>query len=195
MSSAPDITSATRDGAPAQVRESARARVFFAAWPDPQVAARLDALGEQLQRHCRGRLTRRDTLHLTLAFVGHVPRHRIVELLAIAQQLDAAAFSLQLDTLGSWARNRLAWAAPARIPSELSCFAEELAVRLRAAGFPIETRPFKPHVTLMRKLSTPFAAREIAPIAWRVSEFLLVESLRTAEGARYEPLGRWSLRT
>jgi 2'-5' RNA ligase len=178
---------------PASAPTAARARVFFALWPDDDVAARLDALGRQLREQCRGRLTRRETLHLTLAFVGDVTRERIAELAAIAAQLQVPAFSLSLDVLGSWARNRIAWAGCQTTPQVLAGFAGELADRLRAAGFQIERRAFKPHLTLLRKIAVPFAPRDMAPVHWQVDEFVLVESVLGTEGARYRTLARWPL--
>lgn len=172
---------------------AARARVFFALWPDDDVAARLDALGRQLREQCRGRLTRRETLHLTLAFVGDVARERIAELAAIAAQLQVPAFLLSLDVIGSWARNRIAWAGCQTTPQVLTGFAAELADRLRAARFQIERRAFKPHLTLLRKIDVPFAPRGIAPVHWQVDEFVLVESVLGTEGARYRTLARWPL--
>lgn len=179
---------------PASASASTRARLFFALWPDATVSGRLDAQGRQLRDECRGRLTRRETLHLTLAFLGDVDRQRIAELGAIAAQIDAPAFVLQLDVLGSWTRNRIAWAGCSETPGALQDLAAALAERLRAAGIELERRPFRAHITLLRKIASPFPARGIAPIAWRADEFVLVESVRTAEGARYQVIGRWPLR-
>lgn len=157
------------------------------------MAGQLDALGRQLRQQCRGRPTRRETLHLTLAFVGDVARERIAQLAAIAAQLQVPAFSLSLDVIGSWARNRIAWAGCRTTPPVLTAFTAELADRLRAAGFQIERRAFKPHLTLLRKIAVPFAPRDIAPVHWQVDEFVLVESVLGTEGACYRTLARWPL--
>ena len=47
-------------------------RIFFALWPEPGVARQLDALAGAAHAVCGGRRMRRDTLHLTLAFLGDV---------------------------------------------------------------------------------------------------------------------------
>ncbi len=55
----------------------ARRRLFLALWPGEAVAGALDAAGLEAQRLCGGRRMRRDTLHLTLVFLGDVEASRI----------------------------------------------------------------------------------------------------------------------
>lgn len=171
--------------------EPARARVFFALWPEPALAARLDALGAAAHAHCAGRRTRRETLHLTLAFIGDVETGRLAELVEAAEGAPVEPFTLTLDRLGSWRHNRIAWAGTHHVPQALAKLASGLDARLRAAGFPLERRPFFPHVTLLRRIESPFTERAIAPLEWRVERFVLVRSQRLPEGARYERLAAW----
>ncbi len=166
-------------------------RVFFALWPDESAARRLHDAGRALQHECGGRAMRRETLHLTLAFIGEVAGSRLDALIELGARLPFAPHRLCLDQLGSWRHNRLAWAGSCKPPTELAEMVETLHAWLREAGFPIEKRPFAPHVTLVRRLERGFPPRGMAPIDWPVSEFRLVASERRAEGAHYRPLGRW----
>lgn len=134
---------------------------------------------------------RRETLHLTLAFLGDIPAQRINVARNAADGIAAAPFVLPLDHLGYWPRNRILWAGGDCLP--LATLADALGRNLRAAGFRLEDRPFAAHVTLLRDahcVPVPLLTR---PIEWGVSEFVLAESNRSTEGARYEIVGRWPL--
>jgi 2'-5' RNA ligase len=168
-----------------------QARVFFALWPDALIAARLHAAGGEAQARCGGRRMRRDTLHLTLAFVGEVAPERVPELVAIGDTLAAAPFTLCIDRLGGWRHNRIAWAGAQAVPEALAALAAGLAEALRCAGFPTERRAFAPHITLLRRIETDLVPCGIGPIEWRAERIALVRSQRDAEGARYEIVAAW----
>ncbi|MDX5364013.1 MAG: RNA 2',3'-cyclic phosphodiesterase [Pseudazoarcus pumilus] len=146
-----------------------------------------------LQPRFGGRVMRMDSLHLTLAFVGGVPRARIPELIAAGAQLSAAAFDLKLDVLGEWARKHIVWAGPADVPAALATLAAELQQTLSEAGFALEARPFVPHVTLLRNAACETRRTPLEqPVRWRSDGFVLVESSLQPSGARYLELARWA---
>lgn len=171
----------------------ARARVFFALWPAAETARALHTLTESLQLRFGGRAMRMDSLHLTLAFVGSVPRGRIAELLAAGARVQPRAFGLQLDVLGEWARKHIVWAGPAEVPEALATLVAELQQTLSEAGFVLEARPFVPHVTLLRNAACETRRTPLEqPLCWRTDGFVLVESMLQPSGARYVELGRWT---
>ena len=61
-------------------------------------------------------------------------------------------------------------------------------------GIEIEKRPYRPHVTVARKAKLPLST-DIEAIDWSATEFVLVESISTAQGVRYNVLKRWPLRS
>ena len=164
-------------------------RLFFAVWPDAAAAKRLHDRAREGQRACGGRLMRRETLHLTLAFLGDIAAARCADAAAVAADIAFDAFTLTLDRLGYWQHNRILWAG-GESPA-LSATAAVLGDGLRAAGFRLEARPFVAHMTLLRDARCPAAPSLAAPIAWPVSEFTLVESALSARGSQYQVVGRW----
>lgn len=175
-------------------RTDQRLRVFFALWPPPGVAGALHRVAETIRAQAGGRAMARDTLHQTLAFIGEVPAGRVAQLRELAAGLsDCPAATLTLDHLGYWRHNHIVWAAPTDPPPQLSRLAERLGQALEPAGFPVERRPFQPHLTLLRKVRTPPQLPDLPPLAWPVSEFVLAASDLGPEGARYRFLGRWPL--
>lgn len=174
------------------MRGGDQARVFFALWPDAVTANSLHRLAESLQPRFGGRVMRLDSLHLTLAFVGSVPRERIPDLLAIGASVTPRAFDLTLDVLGEWARKQLVWVGPSTTPEPLAGLADELHQGLVAAGFSMESRPFVPHVTLLRNAACATQRTSVGKVVrWWSEGFVLVESKLLASGARYEVVGRW----
>jgi len=158
----------------------------------------LDDLGATARRLWGGRRTRRDDLHLTLLFVGAVFPPRLEVLRAAADGIVAEPFLLRLDRLHCWRRNRIAWAGCRQVPAALLALQTNLADRVARAGFAREREPFLPHVSLLRNATCPAGmGQEDLPqpdIAWPVDNFVLVESLLQADGARYRILDRWPLR-
>jgi 2'-5' RNA ligase len=169
-----------------------RRRVFFALWPDASVAARLDEAGRRAHGQCGGRRMRRDTLHLTLAFVGEVSPVQMEALERLAASVAGTPFELVLDRLDWVPGKRIVWAGCNALPP-LTQLAANLAERLQEGGFRVEERPFAAHVTLLRKAGPPGAPLVAPQIRWRAAEFVLVESNPNSDGARYTVIGRWPL--
>jgi len=166
--------------------------VFFALWPAPAVARRLHKEGERAHGLTGGRRMRRDTLHLTLAFIGDVPRERLDALRAAAAKVAVSPFILRLDRIAGWRHNHIVWAGASELPAELDSLVTQLNAALTEGGFPVERRKFAAHVTLLRNAREEFPAADLdPPVEWKVGEFVLVESAPKPEGAQYTVLESW----
>ncbi|HMZ83252.1 MAG TPA: RNA 2',3'-cyclic phosphodiesterase [Rhodocyclaceae bacterium] len=173
---------------------SGRRRVFFALWPDAVTVDSLDALARSAHAAFSGRRMRRDTLHMTLAFIGEVDASRIADLLAAAGRVPLPeAFSMRIDQVRCWRHNRIVWCGPSAMPAQLEALAASLAGALDAVGFRLEARAFAAHATLLRHADCRRDAPPFDAFDWRVADFVLVESNLTAAGARYSVIGRWPL--
>ncbi|MBS4097786.1 MAG: RNA 2',3'-cyclic phosphodiesterase [Sulfuricella sp.] len=171
------------------------ARLFFALWPDGRTRGALAQAADKLQRRCGGKATRVQTIHLTLVFLGDVPVARIGELGAAMEGLCSPAFGLEINRLGWWKHNRIAWAAPAETPPQMGELVEEIRRRLVASGFRFDAKRFVPHITLARKAQCAEQAFFPLAVAWRAKDFVLVRSVVSEAGAAYEIIGRWGLQT
>ena len=179
------------------------ARVFFALWPDDDCADQLHRVANSLAAGWGGRVMKRSTLHLTLAFVGDVREDRLAELLSLAGEARIAVNSiepapLELNRLGYWRHNHILWAGTDRVPGMLEALADRLTGELSARGYSVPVQAFSPHVTLIRKLDVPpetssLDALKCSPVRWLYRDFVLLRSHRSRVGADYEILGTWSL--
>ncbi|WP_126445403.1 RNA 2',3'-cyclic phosphodiesterase [Sulfuricystis multivorans] len=168
-------------------------RVFFALWPPPEALEGLDDLAGRVSRRCEGRRTARDSLHMTLAFVGAVTQEQLDRLLAIGGRIQGEAFAMNIDRLGYWPHNRIIWAGCSEVPSCQRRLYDSLAGDLLAEGFRLDQRPFVPHITLARKARCGELPRLERPIRWPVTEFALVESLPQPAERQYLSLSCWPL--
>ena len=170
-----------------------RARLFFALWPDVTVRDSLAALAAAAQAECGGRMTARENIHLTLFFAGDIERGRIGVLEDAAASLSTVPFDLVLDRLGRWRHNNIVWAGASTCPTALAALAADLHGALERAGVQGDTRPYVPHITLVRNATRGPAAASLSPCAWGARELALVESVPAAGGVRYDVRARWPL--
>lgn len=168
-------------------------RVFFALWPSQAIARELALHGKALTVETGGRCMRPDTVHLTLAFLGDIPRDRIPDLLSLPPSVTGSPFGLDIDRLGVWSRNGIGWAAPSEPPQPLLVLQEALSRWLRSSGFAPDRRAFRPHITLVRNATGDWPLARIPAVEWDVTDFVLVRSDRDAQGARYDVLARFPL--
>ena len=140
-----------------------------------------------------GRATRRETIHLTLAFLGEVLESRLPELCAAADSVRGETFTMTLDQLGFWQHNHLLWAGSQAPVAPLGELVSRLRKALANAGFRLdaEKKGFMPHVTLVRKIpasTAPLGSRQVPSIqamAWHADRFVLVRSRLQPSGSEY----------
>ncbi|MEJ2535207.1 MAG: RNA 2',3'-cyclic phosphodiesterase [Gammaproteobacteria bacterium] len=166
-----------------------RYRLFFALFPPPSVRTALAEIQRRLGARARAVPPRQ--FHVTLAFLGSVPRVDVPGLCALAGRTPFAKVTLRFDRIGWFPRAGVGWVGVGEAPAPLRAFRESLNEALRLAGFRAESRSWQPHVTLYRKMRTPFAKLRIDPIDWSVESFALVASETRPEGVRYRVLERW----
>jgi 2'-5' RNA ligase len=172
--------------------------LFFAIRPEPEAAERIARLALELRRRhgMSGRPVARGLLHLSLNFVGQgaeKPAQLIARACEAAAAVRARPFVAALDRVMSFSH-------PQRRPLVLtgedgligvlnlhSAIHEALAQAGLASGL---ERSLTPHVTLLRDPREAPAAF-VAPVSWRVREFLLIDSRRGE--SRHEVEGRWPL--
>lgn len=171
-------------------------RVFVALWPPADQAAALASLADDSARRFGGRATRRETIHLTLAFIGEVPNERLPRLIEVLEKVAAAPFELCVDRLGYWRHNRLFWAGCSDTLQPLLALVASIKRELGSNGFAVgrPNEAFVPHLTLVRKLPHPNLPEmteqlpEARSISWWCRHFVLVESALSSAGSSYRQL-------
>ncbi|QAU33666.1 RNA 2',3'-cyclic phosphodiesterase [Janthinobacterium sp. 17J80-10] len=153
-------------------------RLFYALWPDEGVREALQAL----QARVHGRHIQPGSLHATLAFLGNQPARHLPLLENLLAELPRNAFALQIDRLGYFRKNRIAWAGSHMAPAALTVLQASLSEALGRHHINFDNKKdFKAHITLARDADAP-PDLPFEPFTWQVNQVALVQSLQ--EGSR-----------
>ena len=173
-------------------------RLFLALWPDDKTRDHIDGLSRKLADWGGRRVPARN-LHITLAFLGDVCDSQTA---ALCQSLDElpsqsgsqeSACTITLDHIGYWRQPRVLWLGCATNPAASQLQAGIRRV-VRSHELERDPRPWAPHVTVRRNVRRGPQHESIEPLAWTVSEFVLVKSEFSANGGvRYSVVNSWSL--
>jgi 2'-5' RNA ligase len=166
-------------------------RLFFALWPPRAAAEALHGWAMKVHGETGGRVTRLETIHLTLAFLGDVDQEKIIELKKL--RIKGEKHALPIEQARFWKRNDIVWAGPRETPAPLAEVADSLRSYLKARQFRLEEREFAAHITLIRKARAPGLLPELPKISWPVEEVLLVRSHLSSSGSSYEVRQRYPL--
>ncbi|MBV8853262.1 MAG: RNA 2',3'-cyclic phosphodiesterase [Sinobacteraceae bacterium] len=173
-----------------------RLRLFLAFWPDNRQRAQLTDSLRGILDAGGFRAVPSENLHVTIVFVGSIARTALAELItavgSVAQQPLTSPICLTFDRIEYWSKADVlcATAPPSDVASRL---AARWKSQLASCGFSPDEKPFRPHVTLGRKVTRSIRASRIAPVRWCFREAVLVASSTGAAGSSYSTLQRWSL--
>jgi RNA 2',3'-cyclic 3'-phosphodiesterase len=167
-------------------------RLFFAIWPSAKVRERLQ---QARTVFCPqdGRWTRPENLHMTLVFLGNIAVDQIPLIEAAAAKIGTSPFRMRLNWIRTAPAKGMVWLAPGVVPQGLMDLESALKSSLEAVDFEVEKRAYRPHVTLIRKLSARFEPRAIEAVDWPVDSFALVESNPSRSGSDYIRRRIWRL--
>lgn len=183
-------------------------RLFFALNLSSAVVSRLAAaVMEMRERLPKVQWVRREALHLTVHFFGTTSATDIPGIARIAVKATSGwnPFSLKATGVGSFPSGRrpsVLWAGIDEGASQLRSWVEVLRTALSDAGYPVEDRPFVPHITLGRfRRDCPVNRTDFEAVltAYRAHEFgvssidrlvLYASDLRPT-GAVYTVVDQW----
>lgn len=136
-------------------------------------------------------------LHVTLAFLGSVAERRLPELAesaGVALGCMRGPLELSFDHLEYWRAAQLLCALPAEASEPAAALAGRLQAQLTASGFAPDLKPFRPHVTVVRKVSRPGRMETLHPVVWSFTELALIESRTLPEGPLYSVVESYPIR-
>ena len=166
-------------------------RWFFALWPDAAARAALAAgAGKLIPPGARA--AHPQDLHLTLVFLGVLSPEALDAAVQAAESLRAGPLDLRIDQAGYFPRARILWCGSADPSSELLGLHGQLCRALADRGVFIESRPYRPHITLARKVGRGPRQAWGPPVEWTSKELVLARGL-DGHVPRYEQWRRWPL--
>lgn len=136
-------------------------RSFIAIALSSEIQAKLTQISIELQAQLKGvpvRWVPVENIHLTLKFLGDVSTANL-EMLKTTLQGEVAGhnpFEISVGDLGAFPnlrRPRVIW-VNVQAPAELSAVQHGIETQMARLGYPLEERPFHPHLTLGRVART-----------------------------------------
>ena len=145
----------------------------------------------------------RESLHLTLRFIGEVDHAVARDIDDVLAEIRAPAFPLALKGVGEFGRKegRALWAGVAN-GDALQYLAAKIESALQRMGLPAETRKYSPHVTLARLKDVPMSEIQtfltthalFQSEPFEIAQFTLFSSLHSSKGSRYRVESVYPLR-
>ncbi|HEX9201814.1 MAG TPA: RNA 2',3'-cyclic phosphodiesterase [Acidobacteriaceae bacterium] len=132
-------------------------------------------------------------IHLTLLFLGSVADDKLPAILHELDHLYPPKLHLRITRLGSFPRAGVLF-AEVEPTSALLRLQADVAARMVRCGFPLDDRPYNPHITLARLRAAPrLTDRQLilppsAPRIFDADCVHLYQSRTLPEGVRYEVL-------
>lgn len=165
------------------------ARLFLALWPSPRIQAALLDYQKPWYWNSGASLVRPENLHLTLHFMGNVPRGRLT-LLIKGLAVPFAPFTLAFGQSDLWLSG-MAVLEPQTRPADFRQLHDTLGETLQRLELPVESREFRPHITLARRAGDALPTAYKLELHWPVHHYALVESVAGPTG-QYRLLQRYS---
>ena len=167
-------------------------RLFIAIQLNDEMKDALVRIQNAMKRNgVRGNFTRRENLHLTLAFIGEYSNVELVR--EVIDDIEFNDFEIGLDGIGAF--GNLWWAGIGSADDEeLKAVAKMLRHGLADAGIPFDRKKFSPHITLVRKAQSldgkiPAGVLENVPQANMIVDHIsLMRSDRGKNGMIYTEL-------
>jgi 2'-5' RNA ligase len=163
-------------------------RLFVALWPGEAFRRALRAWCGPVGGGGGCRPVAAGRWHLTLHFLGDVPRERVPELRR-ELRVPWRAFRLFFSHCERWPHGLLVL-PPDAPPPAMTHLHEALREALQRAALPTEARPFRPHLTLARRHAGALPQPAVAALAWDVDACALVASA-APQGGGYAVLESW----
>jgi 2'-5' RNA ligase len=185
---------------PSKFREPGSNSLFFALLPDPDVAARIEALGNTLRANYRlsGRPISAKRLHVTLnpiASYSTLLDYDVTATLQAAASVAFPPFDIAFDRLQSF-KGQENQPLVLRCGEGLAAFTrlqKALYAALRTTGYDAKApASYTPHITMLYDRQSIDETDLDEPIAWTVREFALIYSVYGE--SRHMHLGQWPLR-
>lgn len=177
------------------------ARLFFAVQSTrSQQLAMQAAARSLLLPQSAGRLVPAVDLHVTLCFLAEVEARDMDPLVAAATTVRPALLQLELTDADWWPRSQVLCLVPepaAPAVRELAALAEQLRAVAATAGVVPDDKPFRPHVTVARKVAAGatraglWPQRLQQPLRFTANGFALLRSTGRGDGPRYAVHHAW----
>ena len=148
----------------------------------------INAINNLKEQSLGGNFSRRENLHLTLCFIGETSKINVIK--KIMEKIESESFELSFNSSGRFKRKEgdIFWVGVEQNPRLIALW-HYLTNELITAGFDIEDREYKPHITMGRKVLTQkYPSIDVPDVKFKVSQVDLMKSEHINGILTYTPL-------
>lgn len=163
-------------------------RLFIAIKLNEEIKQELiEAQNRMYESGVSGKFSPEENLHLTLAFIGEYPDPEAV--MDVISTVPFTPFDIALDGFGTFTDT---WWAGVKENPALQAVVRRIRRALAEAGIPFDKKPFRPHITLVRRAKAQLGVPEMEALSacMRVMYISLMRSDRGKNGMIYTEVGR-----
>jgi RNA 2',3'-cyclic 3'-phosphodiesterase len=153
----------------------------------------MEAAALALELPADARLVPPEKYHLTIAFAGELSNPRAAALRSFGARVRCAAFEIRFDAYEHWASAAVVVAVARVKPAALIELHRLLQLEIEQLGLTADAHPFRPHVTLARKVAQAPQFKAMPEFTWEVNAFRLVHSVRSPQESIYTVMDQWQL--
>ncbi|MCR5229266.1 MAG: RNA 2',3'-cyclic phosphodiesterase [Solobacterium sp.] len=139
---------------------------------EEMIQSAVSAVQKAKEKGIGGKPVPADNMHVTLAFIGETDSPQPV--ISALQSITFRPFRLSLDT--AFTVRDMLWLKPESTP-ELTQTAESVRSALSRAGIPYDRKPFRPHITLMRRVRGTVHLQPVPETEMTVTKISLMQSV------------------
>ena len=172
-------------------------RVFFALLPDESTRQKILQFQQSCLHHYPdARPVAANNFHITLHFIGQVDEPHLQQLKQAVASVQAGKVDCLLDKSGYFARPKVFWLGCSHTSDALQQLVILLGKALQNCDYQHLYEHYIPHVSLLRKFSQGYQKLSLPrpePIHFQADQFVLMESLSTDQGVKYQPIQGYTL--
>lgn len=168
-------------------------RAFIALDIPSKCTNEIAVLSKQLSSKISGRFMKRETFHVTLAFLGDITDSQASDVIKIMDSVIPYSQKITLNPTGLGKFGKPTDATlflELQLTDELNSLVSTLRNKLQQNAIYFDQKKFRPHITLARRASIPKQAMPqlYFPEQSRAETVTLYKSTLTQQGAQYKAL-------
>ncbi|GAA0853772.1 RNA 2',3'-cyclic phosphodiesterase [Aliiglaciecola litoralis] len=133
--------------------------------------------------------------HITAVFLGQITDRQLEMLSLGLDELTMQPQQFSLDMMGYWSKPKILWLGCTNVNDSVYQLYTSLIEVCKKSTIELPNRDYKPHVTLVRKVSANPPAALLAPnFVINVDKLHLFESVSGKQGVHYPIRQSWEMR-
>ena len=161
--------------------------------PDDKTLADIVKPAKTLSSYKNESIVESKNIHMTLRHLGMVSNELIKVIKHDVSRINLETFTITIDKAEIWKKPGITVQTPNARPATLLKLVDEIERIYIRSSLESEKKPFRPHLTVIKKSQHFLNKVMLKPVTWPVKNFFLLESKTVKGKIVYTEKGRWNL--